>query len=350
MRILITGGAGFLGTNIAVAAREKGHKVVVFDNFVRKGSDRNARLLKDKFDCEIIHGEVRLEQDWKDLPEVDAVVHLAGQPGIPKSLENPRLDFSVNAVGTLNALEFAKERGISLVYASTNKVYSDAINEIPLMEAPTRYELITKRFGLGWNKDGIKENFPMDSAGSHPHSPYGVSKASGDLLCQEYFHAFHVPTVVFRMSCIYGLYQNGVSEQGWTDFFVRQRILGDNKLTFYGNGKQVRDCLFGSDAASAYLLALEQMQKLKGGVFNLGGGRFNSSLIEWVDILNQYPNAQGEMTPMQIEYADWRLADHRVYISDTEKFEEASGWKARVGIKQGIDQMIKAYQGDLYAA
>lgn len=337
MKVLITGGAGFLGTNISIAAREKGHEVFVMDNFVRSGSDRNAKILKDKYNCTIIHGETRLEEDWKQLPEVDAVIHLAGQPGIPASLSNPKLDFHVNALGTFNGLEFAKERGnIPFIYASTNKIYSDAINDIPLVENETRYSFA--------DREGITEDFPMDSAGSHPHSPYGVSKATGDLLCQEWFHAFNVPTVVFRMSCIYGLYQNGVSEQGWTDYFVRQRVLGDNVLTFYGNGKQVRDCLFGSDAASAYLMALDQIDKAKGKVFNLGGGKFNSSLIEWVDILNEYLDRD----KMLINYSDWRLADHRVYISDTSKVERELGWKAEVDIKTGIDKIIKAYTSDFY--
>lgn len=349
-KLLISGGCGFLGTNIAIAAREKGYEVGVMDNFVRKGSDRNAKILKDKYNCQVIHGEVRIENDWKDLPTVDAVIHLAGQPGIPKSLENPKLDFHVNAVGTLNALEYARERGAMLIYASTNKIYSDAINEIPLQEEVRRYNFYSipghKSNELkGWSvNNGIAEEFPMDSAGKHPHSPYGVSKAAGDLLTQEYFHAFDVPTVVFRMSCIYGLYQNGVSEQGWTDYFVRQRILGDSKLTFYGNGKQVRDCLFGSDAANAYLVALEQMNKLKGGVFNLGGGKYNSSLIEWVNILNRYTDRE----PMQISNQNWRLADHRVYISDTTKFEKASGWHAQVGIEEGISQMVNAYTSNFY--
>ena len=343
MKILITGGAGFLGTNIAIKSVEKGHEVIVMDNFVREGSDNNADILKKKYGVRIVHGETRLYSDWERIFPIDAIIHLAGQPGIPKSLENPRLDFEVNALGTLNALEHARRAGnIPVIYASTNKIYSDAINEIPLREKNNRYCF------AGVYEKGIPESFPMDSAGKHPHSPYGVSKASADLLCQEYFHAFKVPTVVMRMSCIYGLYQNGVSEQGWTDFFVRQRILGDNKLIFYGNGKQVRDCLFGDDAAEAYLLALEKIDIAKGKVYNLGGGEFNSSLIEWVDILNSYINAQGDMQPMQIAYDEWRLADHRVYISDTTKIQKELGWKAKIGIEEGIERMVKAYRGEFY--
>lgn len=349
MKILITGGAGFLGTNIALKALEKGHQVVIFDNFVRSGSDNNAKFLAKKTGVEIVHGETRLEEDWDQLEGIEAIIHLAGQPGIPKSLENPRLDFKVNAVGTMNALEFSRKHGkIPVIYASTNKIYSDYVNEIPLIEKETRYEfdLEDRKLSGIVTEKGITESFPMDSSGAHPHSPYGVSKASADLLTQEYFHAFGVPTVVMRMSCIYGLYQNGVSEQGWTDYFVRQRILGDNKLTFYGNGKQVRDCLFGEDAAEAYLMALEQIDKVKGNVFNLGGGQFNSSLIEWVDILNSYTNKDN----MKISYEDWRLADHRVYISDTSKIEKVLGWKAKVDIKEGIKRMVEAYQGGLYAS
>lgn len=341
MKILITGGAGFLGTNIALLALQKGYQVVVMDNFVRHGSDNNARMLEEK-GVEIVHGETRLEEDWDSFKGIEAIIHLAGQPGIPKSLENPKLDFKVNAVGTMNALEFARKNGkIPVIYASTNKIYSDAINEIPLREKEKRYQFLMETGIKGVSDKGITEDFPMDSAGAHPHSPYGVSKASADLLTQEYFHAFGVPTVVMRMSCIYGLYQNGVSEQGWTDYFVRQRILGDNKLIFYGNGKQVRDCLFGTDAAEAYLMALEKIEDAKGQVFNLGGREFNSSLIEWVDILNTYRPVQG---PMKISYEDWRLADHRIYISDTSKIQKVLGWKPKVNIEEGIRQMVIAYE------
>lgn len=340
MRIAVSGGAGFLGTNICIKARERGYEVVAFDNFVRKGSDRNAKILSTKYGVEILHGEARIKDEWNKLGKIDALIHLAGQPGIPASLEDPVFDFQVNAVGTLYALDYARKLNIPFVYASTNKVYSDEVNEIPLMETEKRYKYHNPDF-----TEGIPEGFPMDSAGKHPHSPYGVSKASGDLLTQEFFHAFGVPTVVFRMSCIYGLYQNGVSEQGWTDYFIRQRILGDNKLIYYGNGKQVRDVLFGTDAAEAYILAIENIGKLKGNVFNLGGGTdFNCSLIEWVEILNKYT----DKSPMEISYEDWRLADHRVYISNTNKFKKMSGWKPAVNIEEGIKQMIEAYQGDLY--
>jgi CDP-paratose 2-epimerase len=340
MKIAVTGGAGFLGSNICIKARERGYDVVAFDNFVRHGSDRNARILSSKHGVEVVHGEVRIQDDWKKIENVDAIIHLAGQPGIPASLENPVFDFQVNALGTLYGLNTARKNKIPFIYASTNKIYSDAINEIELKEADKRYKYHDQKYA-----QGIPETFPMDSSGHHPHSPYGVSKASGDLLTQEFFHAFEVPTVVFRMSCIYGLYQNGVSEQGWTDFFVRQRILGDNKLIFYGNGKQVRDVLFGTDAAEAYLLALENIDRLKGNVFNLGGGLdHNASLIEWVEILNKYE----DKPPMEISYEDWRLADHRVYISDTSKFKKTTNWIPKVGVEEGIKTMIEAYKGNLY--
>lgn len=336
MKILTTGGAGFLGTNIAIQARKKGCEVVVMDNFVRKGSDRNARILESKYGCEIKHGDVRNPEDW-NFKGIDAICHLAGQPGIPGSIENPVYDYHTNALGTLNGLEFAKNNGkIPFVYASTNKIYSDAVNELPIKESEIRFDYTDRK--------GIDESFPMDSSGVHPHSPYGVSKASGDLLTQEYYHAFGVPTVAMRMSCIYGLYQNGVSEQGWTDYFVRQRILGDNTLTFYGNGKQVRDCLFGSDAANAYLTALEKIDIAKGKVYNLGGGVFNCSLIEWVNILNEYT----DKPPMIIKHEDWRLADHRVYISDTTKITRELGWMAEIEIGNGIHRMIKAYTENYY--
>lgn len=339
--ILITGGVGFLGTNIAIEASNRGHGVVTMDNFSRAGTNINAQILHSRYGVSIMHGDVRVPSDFGKLPKVDAIIHLAGQPGIPMSLAHPRLDFETNALGTLNVLEYARSHGkIPVLYASTNKIYSDGVNNLPLTESGMRYEFADRL--------GVSETFPMDSAGEHSHSPYGVSKAAGDLLCQEYYHAFGVPTVVFRMSCIYGLYQHGVAEQGWVDHFVRQKVLGGNRLTLYGNGKQVRDCLFGSDTANAYLTALNKLDQAKGQVFNLGGGRFNTSLLEFIDLLNCYPTRTGERSPIKVTHKDWRLADHRCYISDTTRIQDRLGWEPVVPIKYGIDQMIAAYRGELY--
>jgi len=251
MKILITGGCGFIGTNVCLEAIKRKHKVVAFDSLIRKYTEENAKILQSK-GIETIRGDVRNHYDLDRLPRVDGVIHLAANPGISWSINWPVYDFTTNALGTLNLLEFSRKNGkIPVIYASTNKVYSEEINLIPIKERATRYtwdfskinaKKLRKGILDGISKRGINENFPVDSSGLFPHSPYGVSKATGDLYSQEYFHIYGIPTVVNRMSCIYGLYQKGVEEQGWVDWFVRAKI--QNKtLNIYGDGKQIRDAL-----------------------------------------------------------------------------------------------------------
>ena len=290
--LIVTGGCGFIGTNICLLAIKKGYHVVAFDSFIRPHTEENAVILKES-GVEIIRGDVRSEHDFERLPKkANGIIHLAANPGIPWSIKWPMYDFSVNAMGTLNVLEFARKNNlIPVIFASTNKVYSEEINLIPVKEEKTRhvwnFEKNVKpplRSSVleGLTEKGVNENFPMDSAGKFPHSPYGVSKATGDLYCQEYYHMYGVPTVVNRMSCIYGLYQKGVEDQGWTDWFVQAKI-HNRPLNIYGDGKQVRDCLFGGDVAELYLLELEMIEKVKGQIFNVGGGITNTiSLLETI--------------------------------------------------------------------
>lgn len=326
MKILVTGGAGFIGTNIALEARARGHEVVIFDSFIRKDTEDNIPVLKE---CQIIRGDIRNWEDFQDLPEVDGIINMAANPGIPQSLKNPLYDFKVNALGALHVLEYARHNGkIPVIFASTNKVYSEEINEENIVELETRFEwLYTK---------GIDEHFPMDGVGEFPHSPYGVSKAAADLYHQEYFHVFGVPTVVNRMSCIYGYYQKGVADQGWISHFVKTIVNGDGKLEFYGNGKQVRDMLWGGDVARLYVDELERIDEVKGKVFNVGGGKANTlSLIEAVRIIEKLSGKKAE-----IKYSDWRPADQRIYISNIAKVREYLGWGPTISPEEGIQRMI----------
>jgi CDP-paratose 2-epimerase len=331
MKIIIFGGCGFLGTNIALKAIEKGHDVVVFDSLVRRGTEENLEILKDK--VEFIRGDVRNYEDFWRIGRVDAGVNLAANPGIPWSIENPMFDFKTNALGALNILEFSKNNGkFPLIQASTNKVYSDDINELPLKEKETRYGF------TGEYIEGIPETYPIDAQGRHPHSPYGCSKIAADMYFQEYYHLYNIPTVINRMSCIYGLYQKGVADQGWVDHFVR-KILGDGKIDIYGDGKQVRDMLYGEDVAELYLFELERIDLSKGKVFNIGGGTyFNISLIESIKLIEELTGRKAELT-----HHDWRHADQKIYISNVEKVFKTLGWKPTTDIRTGIERMIKQY-------
>jgi len=327
-RILIAGGAGFIGTNIAKLALEKNYQVIIFDNFFRKGVEDNAAYLKT-LGAKIIKGDVRQPKELKTLPKIDAIINLAANSGVPLSIKKPLFDFKVNALGALNVLELARQRGkIPVIFASTNKVYSDAVNELTTKEEKTRYVWQNK------NLKGIKEDFPMDGCGKNPHSPYGCSKAAADLYHQEYFHIYQVPTIINRMSCIYGFFQKGAEEQGWLYWFIKAKIK-NHVLNIYGNGKQVRDVLFGSDLAKLYLEQLENIKKHQGQVYNIGGGMNNSvSLIEIIDYLNKKGGQK-----LKLKFLDWRPADHKIYISDITKITNQSSWQPTTSVWQGIDKV-----------
>jgi len=358
MTILITGGAGFIGTNICLEAIKRGYKVIAMDSFIRPKSEENIPILQEA-GVEILRGDVRQMVDFHRSPVPDAIIHLAGNPGIPWSIRWPVYDFQVNAQGTLNVLEYARVMGVQMnkkipvIYASTNKVYTDLINEIPLEEKEKRYEwnlldLMVFKYIAGkprplWiggvTKKGINETFPLDGFGKYHHSPYGTSKLAGDLYCQEYFHAFEIPVVINRMSCIYGYYQKGVQDQGWIDHFIRRIAFGNGKLNFFGDGKQVRDMLWGEDVARLYLDELESMEKVKGQIFNIGGGPENTmSLIEAVEYIEKISGKKAE-----IEYHDWRPADQRVYISDISKVKRILGWEPKISPREGIKKIYDRY-------
>lgn len=344
MRILITGGAGFIGTNISLEALKQGYKVVIFDSFTRKGVEENAALLEKK-GVEVIRGDIRKQQDLKKIEKkIDAIIHLAANSGIPWSLNWPLYDFEVNALGTLHILEYSKENGkIPILFASTNKIYSEEVNLLPIKEEKTRYVWNYKTTYLkklrpavlaGFSKKGINEQFPLDSSGLFPHSPYGVSKATADLYCQEYFHMYKIPMVINRMSCVYGLHQKGVADQGWIDWFIRAKI-HNLPIEIYGDGKQVRDTLFGNDLAKLYLLELHHINKIQGMIFNLGGGiKHNISPLELIESLNKKPGKK-----LQISFKKWRPADQKIYISDNSKVKKILGWAPHTSVQEGINCM-----------
>ena len=324
-KILITGGAGFIGSNMAEFFYKQGWEVYAFDNFSRRGVEDNAYVIEE-LGVHVIRGDVRNKEDFMRLPKVDAVINLAANPGIPWSIENPVYDLNTNLVGAVNVLEFARACGACVIQASTNKVYSDAVNDIPLVKNETRYE-----YEEG-NKFGIAETFPVDGLG-RPHSPYGCSKLSADIYTQEYNTTFNVPTVCCRMSAIYGPRQMGVSEQGWVVWFMYAKKHG-LPLEIFGDGLQVRDLLYVEDLCRLYFELISNIDKYRGQVFNVGGGYKNTiSLLEMIAWLDKRGYKKLELT-----FKDWRVADHKVYISDIQKVMDITGWKPQFSVEDGLNK------------
>lgn len=334
-KILITGGAGFIGTNVCIEAINRGYTAVAFDNLHRPMTEENLKFLqdtyKDKF--EFIHGDIRNEVDFIKIPEVVGIVHLAGQCGIPYAQISPRYDFEVNVLGTLNVLEWSRLNGkVPVAFAASNKCYTNWTNDLPIEETETRYIWPILK--------SLSEKFvPLDAFGKYARSLYGTSKVAGDLYCQEYYQAFGVPTVVNRMSCIYGLFQKGVEDQAWADWFIRQIMFGDGKINIFGTGKQVRDMLFGSDVARLYMDEIENIDKVKGQPYNIGGGVDNTmSLLEAIAEIESQTGKKADLN-----FTDKRHGDQDIWISDISKIENDLGWKPTVSPKQGIELMIKEY-------
>jgi CDP-paratose 2-epimerase len=325
-RVLITGGAGFIGTNLAARLIDQGDEVIVLDSLARPGSDANAQWLASTFGerFELIDGDIRDQAALaRALQGVDHVVHLAAQVAVTTSLTGPLADFDVNARGTLLLLEAIRtsERQPSLVFTSTNKVYG-ALDDIPLKPIGTRYLPADARI----RAQGVGEARALDF-----HSPYGCSKGAADQYVLDYARSFGLRTVVLRMSCIYGPHQNGNEDQGWVAHFVRH-ALGDRAVTIFGDGRQVRDVLFVDDLLNAFELAYQHIDQISGRAFNIGGGVDNTlSLLELIEQLEGLAGRE-----LDVAFSDWRVGDQRYYVSDTSKFSAATGWRARVAPEQGL--------------
>lgn len=326
MNLLIFGGTGFLGTNIAIKAIERGYTVTAFDSFIRPGSEHNIILL-NRLGVEIIRGDIRNQEDFKLLTKrPDSIIHLAAQVGISLSLKYPVMDYEINATGTLNVLEYARTHGnIPVVYASTNKVFS-GVNKQKIVEKETRYEF----------RDiiGISEEHPLIGG---QHTPYGLSKLVGALYCKEYFHTYGLPVVINHMSCLYGLYQSGHADQGWIDFIMKC-IMKDGKVNVYGDGKQIRDLLWCEDIAELYLTQIERINEIAGEEFAVGGGQSNTmSLLEAIAYVEKLEGIKADIT-----FGEWRAADQKVFYADISKARRLLGWEPKVSPEEGIKQMYEA--------
>ncbi|MEN3353561.1 MAG: CDP-paratose 2-epimerase [Betaproteobacteria bacterium] len=326
---LITGGAGFIGANLAHRLLSEGRRVLVLDNLSRPGVEQNLKWLQE------VHGdalEVAVE-DVRDRAAVARAVartrqvfHFAAQVAVTTSLADPIEDFSINAQGTLNVLEAVRAQPVPppLVMTSTNKVYG-ALDDVPLACEAQRYAPIASDA----RTYGISEARPLDF-----HSPYGCSKGAADQYVRDYARSYGLSTVVFRMSCIYGPHQFGTEDQGWVAHFL-VRGLDGAPITLYGDGMQVRDVLFVEDLIDAFLLAERHIARLAGQAFNIGGGPRN--VISLLDLLERIEALQDKRP--QVRFEQWRTGDQRYYVSDTRRFQQATGWKPQVGVDEGIRRL-----------
>lgn len=328
MNILITGGCGFIGCNAARRFLSLGNQITILDDLSRPGTDQNLGWLRGQSRFDFVRGDVcdaalvgRVVREG----HFDAVLHLAGQVAVTTSLSNPRRDFEINALGTLNVLEAVREHSPQSVvlYSSTNKVYGK-LPDLNLREEEMRYSLPAL-------EGGVRESQPLDF-----HSPYGCSKGSADQYVVDYSRIYGLRTVNLRQSCIYGYRQFGVEDQGWVAWFTIAHLLG-KPVTIYGTGKQVRDILFIDDLVDCYLAAIERSDKVAGQTFNIGGGPANTlSLRELLDSLHELSGRA-----VAHSYDDWRPGDQPVYVSDIRKAESLLNWAPKVNVPEGLGKLYR---------
>lgn len=334
MRILVTGGIGFIGTNLADRLLSDGHEVVLFDNVSRAGVEDNLDWLRQQYRDRIhfVKGDVR---DYGAVEIAmsgsEIVFHLAAQVAVTTSVQSPQQDFSVNAQGTLNVLEAARrQRRMPIVlYTSTNKVYG-GFEHLRIVARPTRYEFENLPYG-------ISESCPLDF-----HSPYGCSKGTADQYVRDYYRIYGLRTVVFRMSCIYGPHQCGTEDQGWVAHFALTGLRG-GKLTIYGDGKQVRDLLYVEDLVELMSRACADIENTAGQIYNVGGGPANTIAV-WTELREPLERVIGKLPP--VNYDAFRPGDQRIYVSDIRKVQEKLKWSPRVGIAEGLERMVQAWTKD----
>lgn len=333
MKLFITGGCGFLGSNLASHAISQGMDLVVFDNLSRKGSEENLQWLRDQGRFKFVQGDIRNRNDVNQLVadfRPDVVFHLAGQVAMTTSIADPRMDFEINALGTLNVLEavrnFAPDAAV--IYSSTNKVYGD-LEQYRYIETETRYECIDK-------PNGFDESTPLDF-----HSPYGCSKGAADQYMLDYARIFGLKTMVFRHSSMYGGRQFATYDQGWVGWFC-QKALETKKgtlkepFTISGSGKQVRDVLHAEDMKRLYFAAVEHIDRAKGQAFNIGGGAGNSlSLLELFTTL-------GDLLDIRMTYIHlpWRENDQKIFVAETSNARNLIGWEPKVDKNSGIRRTL----------
>ncbi len=334
-RILITGGAGFIGCNLTDQLVRDGHVVTVLDNLSRRGTDKNLAWLRERHGnrFQFVQGDIRNAETMNQaVTGMEVIYHLAGQTAVTTSVTNPRDDFEANALGTFNVLEAARRFGDepALLLSSTNKVYG-GMEDVPVVELPTRYTYRDL-------PEGATEHQPLDF-----HSPYGCSKGAADQYVRDYHRIYGLPTVVFRQSCIYGPRQMGVEDQGWVAWFLIATTAG-RAITIYGDGKQVRDLLYIDDLVNAYKLAVQNIHKTAGQVYNIGGGAPRTMSV-WAEFRPILSEVFGREIP-DAPHADWRPGDQPVFFCDIRKAQADFGWQPQVGVVEGIRRLAEWVQAN----
>jgi CDP-paratose 2-epimerase len=334
---ILTGGAGFLGCNLADRLAESGRDVLVVDSLARAGVEGNLAWLKRRHPQRVTAEIADIRDPYVInhlVHDASAIVHLAAQVAVTTSLADPITDFEVNALGSIHLLEALRNTSTPppTLFASTNKVYGK-LDGIELCEHADRYlplEPVLRARGIG-------ERQPLDL-----QSPYGCSKGAADQYVLDFARCYGLPTAVLRMSCLYGPHQLGTEDQGWVAHFALA-ALREQTLTIYGDGKQVRDILYVDDAVQAYLALLDHLPQLAGRAFNLGGGPRNA--VSLLALLEHLGRLLGR--PVDYEFADWRVGDQRYYVSDTSALEAATGWCARIGWQQGVARLLRWLEREL---
>ena len=337
MKYLITGGCGFVGSNVAATLLRRGETVTIFDNLSRFGAGENLAWLRGQGAARFVHGDTRNAHDVERLVEnssPDVIFHLAGQVAMTTSMENPRRDFETNVVGSINLLEAVRRfcPAATIVYSSSNKVYGDLAG-VTLREDALRYSSPT-------HPNGVDESCPLDF-----QTPYGCSKGAADQYLLDYARGYGLNTVVFRHSTIFGGRQFATFDQGWVGWFCRQAIEvrqnpSREPFTISGDGKQVRDLLFVEDAVACYLAAAAHIDQARGQAFNIGGGIENSSsLLELFAFLEKELGV--ELRPRRLP---WRHSDQKFFVADNSKAARLLDWKPAVSKEQGIRRMIEWVQ------
>ncbi|MDP3291170.1 MAG: NAD-dependent epimerase/dehydratase family protein [Sulfuricurvum sp.] len=338
MKYLITGGCGFLGSNIASEVLKQGNELVVFDSLYRFGSYQNLEWLRTQGKFEFVHGDIRNTNDVERTIKTykpDVIYHLAGQVAMTTSIADPRMDFEVNVGGSFNLLNAVRlySPESTIIYSSTNKVYGD-LEQYTYEETPTRYRCIEK-------PNGFDESVNLDF-----HSPYGTSKGSADQYMLDFARIYGLKTVVFRHSSMFGGRQFATYDQGWIGWFTQQAINIKNKtqkepFTISGNGKQVRDIAHAEDMVALYLKASTKIDNIKGQAFNVGGGIDNSSsLLELFHFLEKELNVKMEYIQLPV-----RESDQKIFVADLTKAKELIGWEPKISKEEGIRKMIEWVAG-----
>ena len=328
MKILITGGAGFIGSNASFHFLNKGHKVTILDNFSRKGAKANVDWIRKSAPSSLVVIEDDIRKNSQRMQDAvraaDVILHLAGQVAVTTSVTNPREDFEINALGTFNLLEAARqsERNPIFLFSSTNKVYG-GLEEISTVEKSTRYDFKNL-------SSGVSEDQNLDF-----HSPYGCSKGAADQYVRDYHRIYGLRSIVFRQSCIYGPRQFGIEDQGWVAWFIIAIMTGQ-KISIYGNGKQVRDLLYIEDLVRAFDLAIKKIDTTKGQIYNIGGGHENTISI-WYEFRPILEKLFGKK--IDAAFLEARPGDQPIFVSDISKAKKDMDWAPEVRVSEGVSRL-----------